>query len=1237
MRRPPDKDGHAIPSDRDVVSSNATLAVFGNARRKSWMMGASTPVRPTPRTNPHRSAVPQVSLAQKSSEAVLPSPAPSDEPSPILVNSSVLNSRSYIDNQQQAHVDDNQLPSASTTLRSSDERRPAGEAETETNAQHTAQLQAALSEQAQVRTCENLTTSLVRLNTSTPGILSENAVSHTRGTEHQQELPLAQTVQSNHTQDQPLGRAQFPIAPERQAHPIVSSTAMAQPPRENVPASVNARDCSQIGSGQLPSPNQSSISSPQTASNIIPPTTMQQAQSYPSPGSAATVSSNPNKRQRTQPPVMPSLKPRVALIHNQIVAAGGMDHLSTLERPRFQLLEDACRSEDSFYVALHQIFCIWDLPDPTQVTGIRGFPNTSTLLLAFKIVGQLIRENEGLASHHKKWFATFPTPLPDLIKSSEPYRRTVRNVGVFLGRLASDWALLSSECAARLYPPLVDELVKRLGLLSPILQGVVFTAARRNLGVTDDPVGRRMEDLFKKDRQDHQNLAARYNTARPPTEKEIQERNHKLANEYILLFNQHMQSRRSSGSAVSSPTTRLPTPVLPSNGYFQPPAGTTTNVAAGTQAETNLGLRHNSSPNLIGTWQSPNQPQHTRVGSTRSPNIAALTIAGRSPNLNGHHLPTGTPSPTSFQGPTTQSPVHAQQGFSPVLRSNVTTSQYNPNLAGYGTSTANGVVYQTPYQAQHHTQYQSANSSMQQPPISTQQFHLAQRQQQMQFSTQSPNWQVQTPQQRQQLAIILQQQQQQQAINQQSYSQIQHALNLDRAAQIRRDSGSGVSHQQRVHSRNNSISSNGRQTPGINTSSVPSPLSIAAPVANVVKQAHSLDRPFIPTIDMVPIPQPVNPVVTALHQAYLRSPILVASKMTPDSQNDKSQRYYQAMKGFALGPVKIPKDIALTEFFFTVPVDDLALVPRDRSTDAGRVPTRELTSGSLQYRFRCIQTKPEVTVCLQPDWAVSDTVWPDSIFALFNSEHLEIRRKLQHGKDLPIDLTQSIATAGQNLQNRIKISMPKSRQRAMKDQGYFIAVEVIETIRHQEIMEMCLLHQRISASHTLEAIKKSLAPVNDDDDDFAIVASDLTLSLADPFTARIFDIPVRGTKCLHRECFDLETFLLTRHSKPKRPQQPCMVDVWKCPLCSKDARPYSLRVDNFLVSVRHELAKQDNLDAKAILISPDGNWRAKPEPKVRKRKAPYDDESSDDEQPRQQSARESSKKKAVEVIDLDDD
>jgi hypothetical protein len=591
-----------------------------------------------------------------------------------------------------------------------------------------------------------------------------------------------------------------------------------------------------------------------------------------------------------------------------------------------------------------------------------------------------------------------------------------------------------------------------------------------------------------------------------------------------------------------------------------------------------------------------------------------------------------------------QLPAQTQQGYTPVLRSNANPvhqqnhqQSHQQNAPGVASTNSNGMVYQTPYQ--------SNDPRTQQPQHSAQQIQQMQHmaaQQQYQFAAQQNEWQhqnaVQQQQQLQQQAMTMQQQQQQH-----SQQQIQNVISMNRAAQIRRDSGSGVGPQQRVHSRNNSISSNGRRTPGIIPSNVPSPRTAIAPapatrLEQVIRPPHPLDRPFVPPLEMIPVPQPVNPDVTALHQALLRSPLLVVPKMTPTSQNDPSRRFYQVVKGFALGPAKLPLNNPLPKFGFTIPTDEFALIARDRSMGSGKLPTRELNSGTLQYRLRCIQTRPEVTICLPPDWIVSDTFWPENVFPMFNHDALELRRKAQHGKDLPIDLTQHIAATGANNKCMIQISVPKFNSKTMKDHGYFLAVEVIEVLHHKQIMERCLQQQRISANHTLDAIKKSLAPVADDDDDLVIEPSDLTIGLADPFTARIFDVPVRGRTCLHRECFDLETFLLTRNSKPKRPQQPCMPDVWKCPLCGKDARPYSLLVDEFMVSVRAELAKADDLDVKAILISADGNWRPKPEPKPQRRD-PFDDDftSDEDEKPRKPSIGEMSRKRPVEVIDLDDD
>ncbi|KAH9203799.1 hypothetical protein DL95DRAFT_399021, partial [Leptodontidium sp. 2 PMI_412] len=101
------------------------------------------------------------------------------------------------------------------------------------------------------------------------------------------------------------------------------------------------------------------------------------------------------------------------------------------------------------------------------------------------------------------------------MSGSETYRRAVEDVGRFLSRLHLDWTPFSNECCSRALPPLVIELEDRMGVLSPTLQGVVFTATRRNLGLNEE-AGKRMEDLFLQDRKGHREFAARVNSGRPP-------------------------------------------------------------------------------------------------------------------------------------------------------------------------------------------------------------------------------------------------------------------------------------------------------------------------------------------------------------------------------------------------------------------------------------------------------------------------------------------------------------------------------------------------------------------------------------------------------------------------------------------------------------------------------------------------------------------------------------------------
>ena len=104
-----------------------------------------------------------------------------------------------------------------------------------------------------------------------------------------------------------------------------------------------------------------------------------------------------------------------------------------------------------------------------------------------------------------------------------------------------------------------------------------------------------------------------------------------------------------------------------------------------------------------------------------------------------------------------------------------------------------------------------------------------------------------------------------------------------------------------------------------------------------------------------------------------------------------------------------------------------------------------------------------------------------------------------------------------------------------------------------------------------------------------IVDDFISINLRDPFTARIFDVPARSTECIHKECFDLDTFMRTLLTN--KPEKPAI--YIRCPICRRDARPELLVIDEFLVQVRSTLAKQNQLDTiKAIRVRSDGSWTA---------------------------------------------
>lgn len=339
---------------------------------------------------------------------------------------------------------------------------------------------------------------------------------------------------------------------------------------------------------------------------------------------------------------------------------------------------------------------------------------------------------------------------------------------------------------------------------------------------------------------------------------------------------------------------------------------------------------------------------------------------------------------------------------------------------------------------------------------------------------------------------------------------------------------------------------------------------------------------LLPAEHALPRPQPVQPdtVRVSLHQAHLRSP-------APGNRQPLTgeQSLYRHVTGYALAPTQLDSTVCAQTVTLSMSQVDLDKIP---STTPGSSPgepgVRNLKEGSTLYRLRCSKMPPAKGFDTEASWVTADNFWPETLTFQVNGKYLEARRKLLHGRYLPIDLS-SLLQAGVNTMNVYTLPSPQDKN------TYVVAIECVSVSSHLSIVSTITPS---SATDSLAAIKRSLEASPDEDDDIAMTSSTLTIPLFDPFHAdRICDTPVRGSACLHRECFDLQTFL--SQCKREQPGYPCVPDCWRCPVCKGDVRPQTLVEDGFLVQVKEELAEKGLLDTRAIVVEADGSWKPRVE------------------------------------------
>ncbi|KAF3008077.1 hypothetical protein E8E14_008976 [Neopestalotiopsis sp. 37M] len=1161
-------------ADHQYESSNKTVNKFLGGRQRAWMSNAA-PVKPTPRPpkeslherppvridssqQPHQQEPPALARPAAAAAAASPPlpPQTADRPQPLPATAQSL-----------------QAPQAALTAlptpAASDEPSPVVPAST-------------------TQTTDSRTLPSVATPTSSAPVT----------TAHFEVIPAAATSE---VLPATSPDAQGPTQLAR--NPAVATGQAAVDEAVSYFTTVSNFDCGTVTKLQTPPTPSTSTATPMPAG--LPP--LPNVREQPPPA----------KRQRVGNMAYNLLYDinAIAKLEHQIMQSGGEDQLrGDLERPRYALLNSACREGDLFFIILHQLFCCWSVETEfVHQIGIECGAEPDQVDGAFEVLDSILKSNSKLSLAHAKFFKDFPVPLRARNSQFALYGETMMQVFTFLSLMSLKWLAVIESHVKLGYPLLMDEMLNTFGLYSTTLQTIVFRASRRNLGFGEGgQAGEQMDILFKEDQKAHKDGNG---NIIPRTVADIHNdpRNIQLIRHYKTLadharaaaaqtFQQRPQVpvqpqhlRQQPNTLMRRPSNHMPVTGQPLGG----PAVTHSMVSAPTgqmPATGTYGGNYAFAPAAAGQ-QYPVVPSNNfnwaaSNGAVNSPTNA--TFFGQFGNNNG-------PIATAPQ----QSPIMAQGQFlqqligSPVTQFSAS-PQSSPHLAQSFPSTLHSrrSSYHLQSPAVQSPQMQNMMSLPQQMRGSPVQNSMNSVQQAQVPNASSPRLPPGPPQ-----------------------PSVQVPQNMSAAPYM--------THGQ-VNRRTNNAAANMQQlqptpSPQQQQQQPPPPQSLghyAAAYADLVRQSNG--TPTSQTFPSARIPTATNidfriqtpvrigqdqyphdaynrkSVEMSLHQSHLRSPRRILKGIMFSNQHE---RYYQYIKYLALEPSSIAPQKYPHDFRFTISQPEIFKISSDSPANTIGSAANFYFDGSLRIRIRVCFVKGVGKVPTEQDWVIAETEWPEHIHMQLNNHPLMVRRKQHHSKDQPIEVG-GFVTSGENV---LKVSVPVPVQKPFERGMPFVAVEVIETLSHSSMYRIPNLSKAavLSAEETRKVIQDRLggASNSNDDDELAMVSSDLSISITDPFSMSLWTIPVRGKDCTHLECFDLETWLTTRPAKKsctcgaKRasdcelcPKEPSLVDKWKCPHCSGDARPGSLQIDGYFLEVRTALASANLLNVQKIKASTDGSW-----------------------------------------------
>ena len=830
-----------------------------------------------------------------------------------------------------------------------------------------------------------------------------------------------------------------------------------------------------------------------------------------------------------------SLDQWIDKINARVELSGGWQSIGNdLDTLRYQYLKQACQVGDTFYVILHQLLCIWSTRQQAASDALPNVP-PATVNRAMELLQIILRSNHTLSPQHLKWFGSFPMLTFDHISQIRD------EIGQFLEAFAHQWQAMLDWVQKRQMPLTASELINVLKCGSKTLQGALFTVSRRTLQITDD-VAAALNGLFGDDQHNEKVIAGMNQT-----EAEANASRCQFTTRYQALVAQARQAiTPNSGKLCSSIDTGQ--------------ANDSTNYSIRSSAQRNQPAVIPSQSHLL---QAPAQYNMAQLQMQTAPPMQGYQPSQPFPSPGG---PSGQQGETFQRGPprlAVSTPGTAGMGHQQHAASSGSPLQFPTRDQANAGFPSRPVPHHGP-----HGQILNANMWNQDARAQNQRF---------------PNHAGGTVSSSGEMVATAPRQISPQY---QAHSDIQQPLQTSTYPspvfyQPQRYPNQQLHHPLQLAHPHAQYHPHNQQNAGSPVANVAVPNRTSVRTTTPGHQAGPQRRPQ----QILPHEYPRSPydwksVESGAHLPQLRSP-----KRQPLGVVLPTSRHYQYLSSFVVRPTHLPPAMGLRRLEFTLSKVDIEKTSK-RVRGPNGLPVSHYSDGSRRYRLRlCVRPEDETEVkdCA---WAVSLSHWPPEFYPSINNQPLLVPRKQHFHHDLPIELSDYIVEG----KNVVSLSFPKRARNFQKQMTFFIAVEVVVTSRHEALLGMVHRLGPISRAETVEKISRRLKLL--DSDDVIVEDKTLSISVTDPFTSVMFEVPVRGLNCKHMECFDLGVWLMTREGKPSavKGQEPSLADSWNCPICGQDARPNMLQIDGYMAQVRSQLLAMGKENTKTIQVAADGNW-----------------------------------------------